>query len=272
MKTPAVKIILDAVRPARWALEGWAYKQSRCGEQIKKYRNVFLGEPMLVVGNGPSLRKTPLDEFIGTNSIGMNKIDRFFPKTKWRPNLVVCSNALVARQNQEQFVRSEVPVFISWTTRWYMKRANRERLSYYYTANTPKFSTDVAAGIGVLGTVTYAALQWAYYMGANPVVLFGIDHNFAAKGAAHSVVRARGHDVDHFDSGYFSEGQLWQLPDLDASEVGYQRAREAFEANGRMVYDATIGGKLDVFPKITLEEAKRLCGVNQGIGGEKSGS
>ena len=31
-------------------------------------------------------------------------------------------------------------------------------------------------------------------------------------------------------------------------------AREAFEASGRRVLDATIGGKLEIFPKIKLED------------------
>jgi hypothetical protein len=34
------------------------------------------------------------------------------------------------------------------------------------------------------------------------------------------------------------------------SEVGYRLARQAYESAGRQVVDATIGGKLTVFPKV----------------------
>ena len=34
------------------------------------------------------------------------------------------------------------------------------------------------------------------------------------------------------------------------SEVGYRLARQAYEADGRQVQDATIGGNLTVFPKV----------------------
>jgi hypothetical protein len=49
---------------------------------------------------------------------------------------------------------------------------------------------------------------------------------------------------------YFGKGVRWQLPDLDTSEVGYIMAREAFREAGREIVDATVGGKLTVFPKV----------------------
>ncbi len=42
----------------------------------------------------------------------------------------------------------------------------------------------------------------------------------------------------------------WQLPDLDTSEIGYTFAREAYRKAGREVVDATVSGKLTVFPKV----------------------
>ena len=49
---------------------------------------------------------------------------------------------------------------------------------------------------------------------------------------------------------YFGKGVKWQLPDLDTSEVGYIMAREAYAKAGRQVVDATVGGKLTIFPKV----------------------
>ena len=39
--------------------------------------------------------------------------------------------------------------------------------------------------------------------------------------------------------------QLRQIAD-----GGYRLARQAYEADGRQVLDATIGGKLTIFPKV----------------------
>jgi hypothetical protein len=94
------------------------------------------------------------------------------------------------------------------------------------------------------------ALQLAYYLGFETVVLIGVDHNFSSKGTPNTMVVSQGEDRDHFDAGYFGSGFRWQLPDLETSERAYAMARTAYEADGRRVLDATIGGKLTVFPKV----------------------
>ena len=74
------------------------------------------------------------------------------------------------------------------------------------------------------------------------------------------IVKSQEDDKSHFDPNYFGKGTWWQLPDLDYSERAYALARTAFESEGRQILDATLGGQLEVFPKITLREARELCG------------
>jgi hypothetical protein len=51
----------------------------------------------------------------------------------------------------------------------------------------------------------------------------------------------------------------WHLPDLEASEISYSLARFFYSRDGRQVYDATVDGKLQIFPKIPYEQALRMC-------------
>jgi hypothetical protein len=90
-------------------------------------------------------------------------------------------------------------------------------------------------------------------MGFEKVILIGVDHSFKSKGKPNTMVVSRGDDHDHFDTRYFGKGFRWQLPDLDTSEIGYAMAREAFEAVGCEIVDATIGGKLTIFPKVEYD-------------------
>jgi hypothetical protein len=100
-------------------------------------------------------------------------------------------------------------------------------------------------------TVTNVAIQLAYYMGFNEVVLIGVDHNFIDKGIPNSVeARIPEEDVNHFAPNYFPKGVAWQLPDLLHSELAYKEDRKYFEANGRKIIDATVNGKCDVFTKV----------------------
>ncbi|MEO0487298.1 MAG: 6-hydroxymethylpterin diphosphokinase MptE-like protein [Pseudomonadota bacterium] len=216
------------------------------------------GKPMLVVGNGPSLNKTPFDEFAHVPSIGMNKIDLLFEKTVWRPEVIVCINNIVAQQHQDVFAASDIPVFVGWKARRMMKAQNRDKINYIDLTASNDFATDGSRGFGSSATVSYIALQMAYWMGADPVIIFGIDHSFKFTGDKATYQKREGDDENHFHPDYFKSGSVWGTPDLDQSEVEYLLARRAFEADGRTVYDATIDGKLQIFPKITLDEAREM--------------
>jgi hypothetical protein len=94
------------------------------------------------------------------------------------------------------------------------------------------------------------ALQLAYYFGFSEVILIGVDHSFATKGKPNATITSQGDDPNHFNPNYFGKGFRGQLPDLETSEIAYSMARLAFEADGRKVIDATMEGKLTVFPKV----------------------
>jgi len=59
-----------------------------------------------------------------------------------------------------------------------------------------------------------------------------------------------GDDPNHFAPNYFGKGFKWQLPDLESSEKSFELAHQAFEKAGRQILDATIGGQLNIFPKV----------------------
>ncbi|MND04537.1 hypothetical protein D3C83_248640 [compost metagenome] len=61
-------------------------------------------------------------------------------------------------------------------------------------------------------------------------------------------------DESHFDPRYFANGVKWQLPDLDRSEISYILARQAFSGAGGGLVNATVGGNLEVLPRVDLEE------------------
>jgi hypothetical protein len=117
------------------------------------------------------------------------------------------------------------------------------------------FSTDAAEGLGTGATVAYAALQFAYLMGCNPVIIVGVDHNFDKTGGSNIYEKRDTEDVNHSDPNYFGKGSYWGVPNLDASEEVFLRSRHAFEADNRKIYDATIDGKLTIFEKIDIAQA-----------------
>lgn len=250
--------IFNSTKPARYFLDSILFKFFAETDPLWSLKNAHAGKPVLVIGNGPSLNKTPLEEFVGVPAIGMNKIDLYFENKNWRPEVIVCLNSMVARQHQDRFAALDVPVLLAWKSRFLLSRDNRRKMIFFNLVSGNDFSGDPVEGFGSSATVTYVALQLAYWMGAEPVILFGVDHSFKYSGPSSTYQIKQGPDENHFHPNYFGHGAIWATPDLDQSEIEYQMARTAFEADDRTIYDATIGGKLDVFEKIDLGRVREI--------------
>lgn len=222
---------------------------------LQDYHNRHLGERCFIIGNGPSLKQTDLSKLKGEITFGMNRIYLAFDQMGFTPTYYVSVNDLVIEQCLQDILALPMPKFLSWRSRRFFTNPPDERTIFLHTTYTgPKFATDVRGRLWEGATVTYVALQLAYYMGFEQVILIGVDHNFSTQGKPNTTVVSQGEDRDHFHANYFGKGFRWQLPDLETSERAYQMAREAFERAGRDVLDATIGGKLQVFPKVDYNQ------------------
>lgn len=238
-------------------------------ESIKRLaalKDIHKGKRAFIIGNGPSLKQTDLGKLKNEITFGMNRIYLAFPELGFTTTYLCVTNDLVVEQFVEDFKALTIPKFIAWRShRHFIPRLPITQLPtlrqaqsgvtrlpiFIYTSYTgPRFAGDVRGRVWEGATVTYFALQLAFHMGVSQAILIGVDHNFASKGDANKTVVSEGDDPNHFMPNYFGQGVKWQLPDLDTSEVAYIMAREAYRNAGREVLDATIGGKLTVFPKV----------------------
>jgi hypothetical protein len=216
---------------------------------IKKFRNKYQGERCFVIGNGPSLQKTDMTKLRNEYTFGLNRIYLMFEELGFSTSFFVSINDLVIEQSASEIQVLKIPKFVSWRSRkWLMPQ---DDLFFLYSTYTgPKFAKNAASRLWEGATVTYVALQLAYYFGFSEVILIGVDHSFTTKGKPNATITSEGDDPNHFNPKYFGKGFRWQLPDLETSEIAYEMARHAFEADGRKVLDATVDGRLTVFPKV----------------------
>ena len=225
---------------------------TRLAELKDKYR----GERCFILGNGPSLKDTDVSKLKNEHTFGMNRIYLAFDDWGFQTSFLVCVNSLVIEQVYQDFQQLRMPKFFSWRSRDLLYPSGKMDAYTHFLFTTytgPKFAQDVIGRMWEGATVTFACLQLAFHMGFEKAVLIGVDHSFAAKGEPNKTVVSQGDDMSHFDPKYFGKGFRWQLPDLDTSEQGYWLARQAYEIAGRQVVDATIGGKLQVFPKVEYD-------------------
>ncbi len=211
-------------------------------------RDVHAGQRCFIMGNGPSLRDMDLAPLAAEHTFGLNRIYLAFEHIGFRPTYYASVNRLVLEQCARDITGLCMPKFIAWRSRDSVPFG--QRTVYLHRRAWPHFSKDPRLGIWEGATVTYVAIQLAYWMGFAEVYLIGVDHSFKTKGEAHKTVVSQGADPDHFDAAYFGKGFRWQLPDLPRSERAYALARTAFEADGRIIANATVGGKLETFERV----------------------
>ena len=236
--------------------EGLSYLKWRrkYAKTLNQFRNIHAGQDCFIIGNGPSLKHMDLSPLSEYYTFGLNKIYLIFEQVQLDLSYLVATNPLVIEQSKEVYEEQlKFPMFLSHTGSEGVidDRSNIYRL---HTLNTWSFYDDITQPICEGNTVTYVAMQIAFFMGFERVFLIGVDHSFKQSGASHETQVYQGDDENHFHPDYF-KGQKWQLADVYGSEVSYHMANYHYQKANRQIFDATKGGKLDVFPKISFEEA-----------------
>ena len=215
---------------------------------LSKFKDIHKGKRCFIVANGPSLKNTDLSLLKDEITIGMNRIyllDNFKPTY-----LAVADIEIQLKQFIQEYNDLQIIKFFPWEVRYIFDQ--KDNLIFYKTKFSDKFNGQFNKLIGAGKSVTYACLQLAYYMGFSEVILIGKDHSYSheQKGVPGTRIKSTGNESNHFISGYYKEGMKWTIPNFTDEEFTYQLSREAFEADNRIVLDATINGKLNVFKKV----------------------
>jgi hypothetical protein len=229
----------DKIVDARWA---------GSFEHIASLKNKHKGKRCFILGNGPSLNRTDLSFLSNEITFGVNRIYLLSETQGFSPTYYVAINELVIEQCASEIQSLNMPRYVGWNCRHLF--SPDPGIVFLDRTHELWFSSDLTKGSGGGSTVTYTALQLAYHMGFDEVILIGVDHSFQTKGEPHKVIVSDGDDPNHFSGDYFGKGFKWQLPDLEGSEMDYQMARYRYELDDRRVLDATIGGQLNIFPKV----------------------
>ena len=222
-------------------------------QRLSQFQNRYQGKRCFVIGNGPSLKNTDISLIKDEFTFGMNRIYLAFDDWGFQTSFLVSVNDLVNEQCHEDFRDLSLPKFFSWRSKDLLFPESEPDINTHFLHSTytgPKFNKKITNRFWEGATVTYICLQLAFCMGFDEVYLIGVDHSFKTEGDANKTIISNGDDPNHFSPAYFGKGFRWQLPDLDMSEAAYSMANKVYNGSGRKVYDATIGGKLNVFQKV----------------------
>lgn len=228
--------------------------RKRAVEILSSMRDRFQGCRCVVIGNGPSLNRMNLARLRDEFTFGLNRIYLLFSELGFATTFLVAVNRFVIEQFGGEIIDSASFKVLHWG------HCRQLHWSADAVGLMPRpfgrMDGDVTRGYFMAGgTVTNVALELAFFLGFSEVILIGVDHAYSIRGKAGKPIRSEDGDPDHFSTEYFGRGVIWQLPDYRRMEAGYRRVKALFEGDSRLVVDATLGGELKVFDKVSLDEA-----------------
>jgi hypothetical protein len=220
---------------------------------VLPFRDMHKGERCFVVGNGPSLRMSDLDKLREANAIcfGANKIFLAFGETVWRPDYYMAQDILMLTRHPKEisemrvrhkFIADRYPAF--WSSDFSRDCIRFHIKNEVFLPNMPDFSPDFSAYSTEGSTVTYSALQLAAYMGFAEIYLLGVDFSFGG-------IHEKGEN--HFHPDYVGKGDKYGAFGEQTSLLAYRKAEIYSRLHGFRIYNATRGGKLEVFERVDFD-------------------
>jgi hypothetical protein len=243
--------------------------------RIVAWKDKYKGERCFCVGNGPSLKDTPLHLLENEYSFGLNKISDIYDKTPWRPSFYVNVTVLTTGAEWAQAAKKsmvQTPSFIDYGLLPYVLEATDGEffvpdhifpivVHKAYRQHDPDpslWSHDISERVSKFGSSMLTVLQIAVYMGFNPIYLLGCDLGWRPFGWGEA-------DPNHFSEDYWGLARVHEEHKVIVSEGLANRytadarsshvlAKKVCDPMGVKIYNATKGGDLEVYPRVDFME------------------
>ena len=224
--------------------------------RIKKFKNCHEGKRCFIVATGPSLRMSDLDVLHKNKEIcfSMNRIYYAFKETDWRPDYYILTDSrfFYEDKNQVEKLFEVTPKLFADTYEPFWKIPHDDtfykfHFQYeFHPESLPKFSSDLSITSYHGCTTTYNCLELAVYMGFKEIYLLGVDASYSSKNESNK--------NDHFSKEYLSTSRTYHLPSYQKQMMfAYQAARQYADSHGIKIFNATRGGKLEIFPRVDFD-------------------
>ena len=244
--------------------------------RIKNFKNKYLGQRCFIIGNGPSLMISDLNNLLKEKTFACNTIWPVYDHTKWRPFFYCvqdpCECSVIIKDNTllKMLLDNCSFFFTNIRSKIALKCRDLElQKMFFYRGRVmadgeKEFSDNAYEVLFISGTITFIMIQLAVYMGFKDIYLLGIDFSFTQE--HHDDGSITSNDVDNHNSLIEEEEEKLRISDeiqnmygsgyfvdYDKQLRGYQAAKKYADTHGIKIYNATRGGKLEVFPRVDFD-------------------
>lgn len=299
-------------------------KKTKNYDSLESLHAQFQDDSIFVIGNGPSLSKTPLDLLDSEYSFALNSINLIYKDVEWRPDFYIFIKSSMNAAEQEMVEENINLGCVCFLNKKYRERFGDNENVFYIerrklSADPLSLATSGKSDIETVETDTlrhywsdditqgvykqhsmYPLLQIVKYLGFNTVYLFGCDLGFDVQKPY--MLFDHGHDPSEFrdkidfvttsfkdrnlfssigngiafklmqtrpidyvlrqttnlyeDSNHFTESYDGKIQYMNVNKQisnAHRVAQKILNEKGIKVYNATLGGELEVYPRVNLE-------------------
>lgn len=243
------------------------YQKTEDSEYVKSLCDKYKDRRCFVIGNGPSLNTEDLEKIRGEISFASNRIYHIFPRTDWRPDYYLTTDPDAILPEYENILSGgDYPKFINYKVAGRLRKRD-ENLWYVYLRGVfrvdpaapmaERLSEDASKYLTKSHTVTANAIEMAVYMGFSEIYLLGVDHDYARK----KDKNGRIYDDPSVKSSYFEGmktfgnkgGAETSSQNVEGMNYSYALCKKLAEEKGVKIYNATRGGKLEIFERADFD-------------------
>lgn len=243
------------------------YRKSHDAQYIRSLKGIHDGESCFIIGNGPSLTPEDLDIIAkaAIPSFAANRIYKIYPKTSWRPTYYLAVDVFVIEDDIDNIKSAgDYPKFINYKTR-HLGRIPQDNIHYLcvyepfhiapYELVAKELSDDPSVNLTRTFTVTVNSIELAIYMGFKSIYLLGVDNDYVHKRQPDGTVQVN----PNLKSSYFpgaepSKSMGVTVQPAELMTESYELAKEFAKKHGVKIFNATRGGKLEVFKRVAFDE------------------
>ena len=238
------------------------FEKTSWGKALADYKGEHIGQRCFLIGNGPSLRAEDLTKLheAGEITFAFNRIYNIFDQTPWRPTYYIsqdekmlagCVDIVSSLKVQAKFV----PIQLKWWNGIEINDAAYFNIVNQQTEDPQRFrfSDDIAQCIYNSNTGMYTAAQIAAYMGFAEIYPIGVDHHFRISQNNQGEIIVDNAAKDYFTDKYNEDKDKLYIPNTEKSTLTYVAMKQHCDARGIKVFNATRGGRLEVFERVDFD-------------------
>ena len=253
--------LLDDIHEVLWKIKvilQELFRQYKYRYKLKEnliFQNKYTeGQRCFIVCNGPSLNENDLNKIADHKDVSFasNRVYKIFPDTKWRPTFYGACDTSLFKNSKNEIDAVESVKFVPLDI--YDRYVDNKELYKVFSrfpftlwGETPKFSNKLNKRFGEGNTITYHLLQLAVAMGFKEIYLIGCDFSFSfGIGADGKYFEDKNVKLNHHKR---DTAPVDTMPNLYINLQAYKAAERYARKHGIHIFNATRGGKLEVFER-----------------------